>query len=126
MSAAKKLHALRSEEPSVVIEANPGSDARTQGRDVKQAREAASQFHLSERRKLTVSEKLSEGRGYWRGMMTGAMIGAAAGFGGTYVMLNTLVPYIMETTRDAIVYNEMANSFRPQPATPTGGAPPTE
>lgn len=126
MSAAKKLHALRTEEPSVVIEANPSAEGRAQARDVKQAREAASQFHLSDRRKLTVSEKLSEGRGYWRGMMTGAMVGAAAGFGGTYLMLNTLVPYIMETTRDAIVYNDMANSFRPQAATPTGGAPPSE
>jgi hypothetical protein len=42
-------------------------------------RRPASRHDVEDRRRMNVSEKLAEGRGFWRGAFVGAAIGAAGG-----------------------------------------------
>lgn len=55
------------------------------------------------RRRLSVSEKLAEGRGFWRGVFVGVSFGAAAGFSGSIAMMNVWVPQIMNVATQAWV-----------------------
>jgi hypothetical protein len=55
------------------------------------------------RRRLSVSEKLAEGRGFWRGVFAGASIGAVAGFSGSVAMMNVWVPQVMNVAQQAWV-----------------------
>jgi hypothetical protein len=55
------------------------------------------------RRRLSVSEKLAEGRGFWRGVFVGVSFGAAAGFSGSIAMMNVWVPQVMNVAQQAWV-----------------------
>lgn len=55
------------------------------------------------RRRLSVSEKLAEGRGFWRGVFVGVSFGAAAGFSGSIAMMNVWVPQVMNVATQAWV-----------------------
>lgn len=55
------------------------------------------------RRRLSVSEKLAEGRGFWRGVFAGVSFGAVAGFSGSIAMMNVWVPQVMNVAQQAWV-----------------------
>lgn len=55
------------------------------------------------RRRLSVSERLAEGRGFWRGVFVGVSFGAAAGFSGSIAMMNVWVPQVMNVAQQAWV-----------------------
>jgi hypothetical protein len=57
----------------------------------------------SSRRRLSVSERLAEGRGFWRGVFTGVTIGALAGAGGSLGMMNVLVPPLLNAVQQGLV-----------------------
>lgn len=57
----------------------------------------------SQRRRLSVSERLAEGRGFWRGVFAGVTIGAVAGFSGSIAMMNVWVPQVMNVAQQAWV-----------------------
>lgn len=57
----------------------------------------------SQRRRLSVSERLAEGRGFWRGVFAGVSIGAVAGFSGSIAMMNVWVPQVMNVAQQAWV-----------------------
>ncbi|MGE0830013.1 MAG: hypothetical protein AB7O04_11750 [Hyphomonadaceae bacterium] len=56
-----------------------------------------------QRRRLSVSEKLAEGRGFWRGVFAGVSIGTVAGFSGSIAMMNVWVPQVMNVAQQAWV-----------------------
>jgi hypothetical protein len=53
------------------------------------------------RRRLSVSEKLAEGRGFWRGVFAGVSFGTVAGFSGSIAMMNVWVPQVMNVAQQA-------------------------
>jgi hypothetical protein len=55
------------------------------------------------RRRLSVSERLAEGRGFWRGVFAGVTIGALAGAGGSVGMMNVLVPPLLNVVQQGLV-----------------------
>jgi hypothetical protein len=89
------------------------------------------------RRRLSVSERLAEGRGFWRGVFAGASIGAVAGFSGSLAMMNVWVPQVMNVAQQAWVASSVFGgapgqahegglTVRPTggpSATPAGSAP---
>jgi len=113
MSAAKKLHALRSEEPSIVVEATPhlGAPAtRQQGlRGDAVLTPPAQREERTTARKLTVGEKLAEGRGFWRGVVIGGVMGLALGVFGAATTFSMWAPLIQEMARDYLVLGGIMN-----------------
>jgi hypothetical protein len=57
----------------------------------------------SSRRRLSVSERLAEGRGFWRGVFAGVTVGALAGAGGSVGMMNVLVPPLLNVVQQGLV-----------------------
>ncbi len=126
MSTAKKLHALRGDEPSVVVEAAPPA-ARPAREALKEAprveplvpagarpeqaapaygaraEQAQVQYQLQDRRRLSIPERLAEGRGFWRGAVVGGMVGLSLGVAGAGVTFTMWAPLIMNSVRDAIL-----------------------
>jgi hypothetical protein len=59
---------------------------------------------FDDRRRMSVSEKLAEGRGFWRGAFVGASIGAAAGMAGSVGVADMWTGQVLDTVqRSAIV-----------------------
>jgi hypothetical protein len=71
------------------------------------------------RRRLSVSEKLAEGRGFWRGVFVGVSFGAAAGFSGSIAMMNVWVPQVMNVAQQAWVASSVFGGAPGQGATMT-------
>lgn len=112
MSAPKKLHALRGEEPVSIVEsraaAEPAAAARPAGREGAVA--AAAVAAEIDRRRLTVSERLAEGRGYWRGVATGGVMGLALGVAGAVITFSTWAPLIQDIARDYLILRDVINT----------------
>lgn len=112
MSAAKKLHALRGDD-SRVVDAGPALNAsarlqQQQLRDTIVAPAAREEERLAPR-KLTVGEKLAEGRGFWRGVVIGGMMGSAFGVFGAAATFSMWAPLIQEMARDYLVLGGLMN-----------------
>lgn len=126
MSTAKKLHALRGDEPSVVVDAAPAA-ARPARETLKEAprvepltpagarqeqatpaygaraEQAQVHYQLQDRRRLSIPERLAEGRGFWRGAVVGGMMGLGLGVAGAGLTFTMWAPLIMNSVRDAIL-----------------------
>lgn len=124
MSTAKKLHALRGDEPTANVE--PAVSARAPRDSLKEAprveplvqpsprgeaphgaraeqAHVQAQYQLHDRRRLSMPERLAEGRGFWRGAMVGGILGLGLGVAGGAVTFTMWAPMIMTTVRDAIL-----------------------
>ncbi len=124
MSTAKKLHALRGDEPNVIVETVPVVRAQREalkeaprieplvqpatrsepahGARAEQAHVQA-QYQMQDRRRLSMPERLAEGRGFWRGAMVGGLLGLGLGVAGGGMTFTMWAPMIMTTVRDAIL-----------------------
>lgn len=146
MSTAKKLHALRSDAPispaSLVdaplparapreslkeaarVEALTPAAARPEpvhGARAEQAHVQA-QYQLQDRRRLSMPERLAEGRGFWRGAMVGGLLGLGLGVAGGGVTFTMWAPMIMNTVRDAILLQSVIHDGGAGSASAPGAA----
>lgn len=106
MSAAKKVHALRGDDSKIVVDAAPmmGSPAARQQAALDAIIPPHGVAAREERhRKLTVGEKLAEGRGFWRGVVTGGLMGLGLGVLGAVATFATWAPLIQDMARDYLV-----------------------
>ncbi len=58
------------------------------------------------RRRMNVSERLAEGRGFWRGVFIGASFGAVAGVAGTVGAMTAWVPVVMDVAERAWAFQK--------------------
>ena len=141
MSTARKLHALRGDEPAEFLEAKaaapvrparvreavpapkeapreeralpPSLDERVLARDLPQApsREEPAAALREERvsRRLNINEKLAEGRGFWRGVVTGGAVGLGAGVFAAVAAFGSWAPVIQDVAKDMILFSSVLN-----------------
>jgi hypothetical protein len=62
-------------------------------------REARPTEQYDDRRRMNVSEKLAEGRGFWRGAFVGASVGAVAGMAGSVGVADMWTKQVLETVQ---------------------------
>ena len=146
MSTAKKLHALRGDEPSVVVEpapvpARPAREALKEAPRVEplvppnarqeqsapaygaRAEQAQVHYQLQDRRRLSIPERLAEGRGFWRGAVVGGMMGLGLGVAGAGVTFTMWAPLIMNSVRDAILLQNVLHDNGGAPSNSSGNIP---
>jgi hypothetical protein len=58
---------------------------------------------FDDRRRMNVSERLAEGRGFWRGAFVGLSIGAAGGIVASAGIANMWTPQILQTVQNSAV-----------------------
>lgn len=128
MSTARKLHALRGDEPTEFLEAKAGASPRAArvreavpapkeaAREEPRAALAPVEERLTaareERagpRRLSMNEKLAEGRGFWRGVVTGGAMGLAAGVFAAVAAFGSWAPVIQDVAKDMILFSSVLN-----------------
>lgn len=137
MSTARKLHALRGDEPaeigevkgparvSRVREAAPppkealreqspppaALDERVLARPQPPQREepAVAREERTAPRRLSMNEKLAEGRGFWRGVVAGGAMGLAAGVFAAVAAFGSWAPVIQDVAKDMILFSSVLN-----------------
>ena len=67
------------------------------------AEQAQVHYQLQDRRRLSIPERLAEGRGFWRGAVVGGMMGLGLGVAGAGLTFTMWAPLIMNSVRDAIL-----------------------
>jgi len=58
---------------------------------------------FDDRRRMNVSEKLAEGRGFWRGAFVGASIGAAAGMAASVGVADMWTQQVLATVQQSAI-----------------------
>jgi hypothetical protein len=137
MTTARKLHALRGDEPAEIVEAKPAQAPRSVKtresaaatplplkeapreerplaaaiEDRALARDLAQAQQREERtgRRLNINEKLAEGRGFWRGVVTGGAVGLAAGVAAAVAAFGSWAPVIQDVAKDMILFSSVLN-----------------
>ena len=74
------------------------------GQQVRDERERHVIRHdFDDRRRMNVSERLAEGRGFWRGAFVGLSIGAAGGIVASAGIANMWTPQVLQTVQNSAV-----------------------
>jgi hypothetical protein len=114
--AAKPLHAVR-----------PTEFAGDKLADGRLADPRLSEPRLSEhapvvtldRRKMSMSERFAEGRGYWRGVVSGGLLGLLLGCCASLGLMNVWVPQIMNVAQQAWVASLVVAGKSPNATEPS-------